>query len=101
MSLTTGCFASLPIPGDIRQLPLKHVGPVPELGVPLHLLYQLRWTLSEAQLYISDIGADRQGDFGVDIPGILKTFLQVKHFIETIAPIIVLCFFTFSVTSTQ
>ena len=100
-SLTAGCFASHSIPGDVCQPPLKHVGPVPELLVPFNILYQLIWTPSVAQQYLSDIGADAQGDIRVYVPWILATFPQVKHFIKTVFPMIVLFFFTFSVTSTD
>ena len=100
-SLRTGCFASLPISGELWQLTLGHVGPVPELSIPLQLIYQLWRALSVAQLDFSDICADAQGDLRVNIPGILATFPQVKHFIKTVSPIVILFFFTFSLTSSQ
>ena len=101
MSLTAGCFASLSFSVELCQLPLEHVGPVPELLVPDHLVNELGRALSVAQLDFSDICANAQWDIWVYIPGILATFLQVKHFIKTITPIVALIFFTFSVTSTQ
>ena len=101
MSLTAGCFASHSVSVELCQLPLEHVGPVPELLVPDHLVNELRRALSVAQHDLSNICADAQGDPGVYIPGILATFPQVKHFIKTIPPIVFLFFFTFSVTSTE
>ena len=101
MSLTAGCFALLSFSVELCQLPLKHVGPVPELLVPDHLFYKLWWALPIAQLDLSDICANAQWNIWVYIPGILATFFQVKHFIKTITPIVVLILFTFSVTSTQ
>ena len=90
MSLTARCFASFTISSELWQLSLKHVGPVPKCLVPFHILFV-------ALLYFGDICADAHWDFGVYIPGILTTFLQVKHFIKTVSPIVVLLFFTFSI----
>ena len=101
MSLTARCFASLSISDELCQLPLKHPWPVPKHLIPFHFFYHHILTLSVAPPYFRDICADAQWDFGVYIPGILTTFLKVKHFIKTVSPIVVLLFFTFSINSIE